>query len=1252
MPSKTKSNTPNARSTNAPRRLGPVRRALRDARGRAKLMLLAHATGLLIGGAVAALAVAGLIDFFLRFPSAFRWLILASLLALLALWLLKELLPAIKFRPRLSVLALRLEKLDKHAEQAAARGEKADRAGGLDGLLTSALELERDRHDPGPMTADLRAETTERALAAFKKSHAIRRLVRPAAGWRGAGMAVGGFAVALTLLIAFPTASSTGLARTLTPWRDVRWPSRTDVEPVALAEVHPSDRALPIRAVLLKPTANPERTEVVARYRIIENGRRSEERRVVLAAQSADAAALDGRRGRLFERLIEPGAFESDAGAERVVEIALETEDDQTRTRRVRVVDPPALASASASVTPPQYAQGLLAGTSFVGGEIDLGDGQDERGVIGPILEGSMISLDLAFTKPLAASDGNPAWLDPLLASGQFTVEHSEAAIAVRGIVARSARLAVSVEGIDGLTSREEAVFAFDVAADQVATAAVTEPARDERVLATAVVDLLGEGRDDLALERVWLLQQIARPPAGSVGAAPELASEDDEGVVIAERTFDVMSGEPERAATLTTALDLSTLDVDPGDEVWITALAADVYDPRETSRDPGRSAIRVLRIIGEAELIEQIRNQLQSVRRAAIRLDEQQADVEQAARRVASDSEEDLSEQEQTEQRDAAREAQAGLGERLGVQLEALQQLQERRERNGLEDEALEGLLDDAERMLAEAGEQSNRAAEQLGEAQQNAEQGRDEEQRSAEQQASEAQSEVRDQLGSLVRLLDRGEDGWLVRRSVERLLEDQRELAEDTERLGAETLGQSTDDLTERQLSDLEKIAQRQRELAERAEQALDELSERAQQMQQADPAQASAMQQAASAGREAQVPQKLEEASEQIQNNQTTSARQQQDEAIDALEQALEELDNAARNRDRELQRQAADLAESLEQLVKAQRDELTRLDLAKGGANINLAAGMIELNGNTLGVAAEAAEMQFEELDRIAGLLDEALKAQTTAITFLRQGPPDLVGAEEDERTSLAKLQEALEIAKQAQEDAQQREQDRAKRELQQAYRDALEQQLALRGETETFVGRDLARRERGEVRGIGTRQQTLQEQLQEALGATEGLEDAIVFELAHEQLDGLMGAAGAALRRGRATDTVVQTQSRAIEVLISLIESLRDDQQQPEDEFSEGGGGGGGGGGSGQPDALIENIQQLKLLRSLQKQVADLTRLVDESGESRVGSIDPESLGNMQQRIADTARDLIEQIREQQQEQQGGNAPPAPPGGQP
>ena len=92
----------------------------------------------------------------------------------------------------------------------------------------------------------------------------------------------------------------------------------------------------------------------------------------------------------------------------------------------------------------------------------------------------------------------------------------------------------------------------------------------------------------------------------------------------------------------------------------------------------------------------------------------------------------------------------------------------------------------------------------------------------------------------------------------------------------------------------------------------------------------------------------------------------------------------------------------------------------------------------------------------------------------------------------------------------------------------------------------------------------------------------------------------------------------------------------DPQQDPfDDQQSAGGGGGGGSGGQDQP--AIGQLEELRLLRSLQGLLLDETRVADAAGRT-----ESPGLASMQTRIAEQARRIIESM-------QGGgpNTPPTP-----
>ena len=418
----------------------------------------------------------------------------------------------------------------------------------------------------------------------------------------------------------------------------------------------------------------------------------------------------------------------------------------------------------------------------------------------------------------------------------------------------------------------------------------------------------------------------------------------------------------------------------------------------------------------------------------------------------------------------------------------------------------------------------------------------------------------------------------------------------------------------------------------MADQAADALQDLEDRSEQMAEVDPAQAQAMAQAAQLGQRSRVEETLDQAAQNIAQNRTQQAQQQQQAAAQALQEMLEELDNAGRNRDQALRRVLASAIESIQSLIKQQEGELALLAKAMQTDEFDLLdTGMIRLHQNTLGVAGELAT-SFQELAQVADIIREAADEQSTAIVELRDA--NTQGAEESELESLDALNRALAEAERLDEEAAQRDQDRKLQELRKAYRDMLEQQVAIRAETKPFVGIDLARRQRAQVRGLGGRQEALRELIAQLPEQYEELSQAPVFEFAHERIDEALATASETLSGAVVNAAVIRRQDSAVRLLRSLVRAL-EDLEQDEEAFREGEQEGGEGGGSGQQgeQPMIPPIKELLLLRALQQEAADLTKAVNDDASAEQEEIT--DVAAMQRGLAEQAKSLIDRLQQQQ-----------------
>jgi hypothetical protein len=188
-------------------------------------------------------------------------------------------------------------------------------------------------------------------------------------------------------------------------------------------------------------------------------------------------------------------------------------------------------------------------------------------------------------------------------------------------------------------------------------------------------------------------------------------------------------------------------------------------------------------------------------------------------------------------------------------------------------------------------------------------------------------------------------------------------------------------------------------------------------------------------------------------------------------------------------------------------------------------------------------------------------------------------------------------------------------------------------VALRGDTEPYVGIELTRRQRAEVRTLGESQETLRASLDSLRQETAELTESPVFLLAHRRLDGLLARAAGPLRQGQAAAPTLISQQSAVEILQSLVQAL-DDAQQEQSPFDSGGGAGGGGGsGGGQEPPVIMPIYELRLLRGMQDQALGLTRGLDADGPA-ADPDDVQDLAELQTILAEEARALMQRMQQQ------------------
>jgi hypothetical protein len=1226
-----------------------VRASLERLRSRVRRLLVVESVGWMIAIAIGAVLVGGMLDYLLRAPAWLRGLGLFGAIGAATLGVRRWLLPALRFRPSLTEVALRLER------------SSATDARGLKDELAAALELSDDAHVSPGRVVELApvVDGAARRLGVLESS----AVLNPAAARRATAAAgVGGLVLAVMLALA-PGLTLTGLARMLWPVGSAEWPKREALADVTDVRVHPLGTALALRASVRSRSAGVGEAAVVDRraamarvsasYRLIVDGSPTRGERVVLTSQGR-AFGSGASAGMLFERLLEPQTLrpasasageQSAAGPAatalrrtvdpRVVELEyrFESADDTTSWTRVKLVEPPAVVGATLRAESPGY-MGAAASEP-----IDLGPGTDERGSPPAVLAGSRLVLDLDFNKALPvdapAGSGVPsrAWLAQSLGADAAEILSAQAAAGDARVSSSGSRWSLSwrldsplrlvVRPVDefGLSAAEDAVYRLDSQQDAPATVSITLPASDLRVLATSIVELAAEARDDVALTSLSIERQIARARAiGGTGATDTVP----EGA--AEAIGDAVTAEPAsltRILTTSATLDVGTLNVKPGDEVKIVALARDAFALEGTARAPTRSSVRTLRIISRDELVEQVWKELSGVRRSAIRIDQDQKET----RELAGERGERSSR--------VAQRAQLALTERLARQAEQLGEIRKQIEDAGLTEQTLREAAQGAGEAIDQAGRQSQAAAQSLEQAA-DAQQPRGEAAppedagKPEREQAQAEQQVVRDELARLIEQLDRGEDAFASKRGIERLLERQRGLRERTEQAGQSTAGKSPEQLSEQERRELGTIAQEQRELAEQARELVRTMQEREQKLRANDPSAAQAMAQASRRAEREQVAQRMEQAGQQAQQNQVGQAQQQQQQAMRSLEQMLQDMDQASRNRDETLRRVLASLIDSIKGLIAVQEQQLEVLETEQT-PGAKLASAMESLHQNTLGVTdqAERDSREQRELEAVVSLLEQAATAQTEAIRSLQKSPVAKTDAALHERESLKQLEAAKAAAEKVDQQAEQRQQERKRAELKKKYQELFDQQASVKDGVDGLIGIEATRRTRAAARQLAIDQSAIRAALAELHGATKDLQDAKVFDFAHTRLNGLMDESIRALEAGGADVLVQRRQVSTLRTLKNIIEAL-DDGKRPDKPFRENEQAGGGGGSGQRPQRLVPPAAELKLLRLMQIETAELTRAGSEPGPDGTSLLDDASA--LQAELAREAMGLLERVK--------------------
>ncbi|MEE2973534.1 MAG: hypothetical protein VX672_10435 [Planctomycetota bacterium] len=1104
-----------------------------------------------------------LVDFLVRLPAPLRWVALVGGLIWLSVESRRRIWPALRFRPSLVDIALRIE-----------RGTPA-----LSGRLASAIDFARtDPDDRDPMTRRS-IQDTERRIEAVR----FERIVDARSSHRRLALAVVAVAVVAGLVSIRPVEASIAARRIFAPWSAAQWPARTDIASATDSDrVHPKGEPLTLAADLRK--GDPASDRVSVRIRSVVEGAAGEWRTLVMTRQ----------KGERFERVVD-----GDADA---VEYAFVTVDAETPVFRTEIVEAPSVLRSDVVVEPPSYASRLGRRVA------ELGPGTDRRARLNrPVLEGSTATLDLRLARAVPverAGDGSPT-IDFIERTFPGTPpDRIDLAIdrdrptdwTLTVSLPEPSEIDVVLRDEHGLVNLDPIRYRMDTIPDRRPSTTIVDPSADRTVTARAVVPIQADARDDVGISTFVL--------EGSLRSGDSISQVD----VVAEwATTTGPEGDPETDASIEWTLDLATFDPGVGDDVFVVSVVGDDWIGPDGPRDPVRSEPRRFRVVSDADLLEQLQGGLGTVRRSAMRMEGEQAEMLERGRRDGANAE-------------SARN-QSRLGDRMEGVRETLASIERRRRENRIDDDLLSEVMEEASEILETAMRANDLAVASLDRAARARRRSQDEtldeairneaamEAESQEQEADEAQQDVQDELIDLAATLDRGEDAWAVSRQIERLAEELSALRERTESLSDRTMGRDRDELTEEERRELDEIVRDQADLADRSEELIEDLEDRAEAMSSASPSESEGLREAAEQARRERLEEEMREAEQEARENRLQQAGRSQAEAAEALEQMQETIEEARKARVDELKRRMDSLVESLQALLRAAEDEmilLSRTDPASDPDVANRATAMVTLQRNTMAVAGEAT-IADERIGRVVG---RASDAQASAIRSLRRRPVDAPGALESEDRAILALQEALQLAQEEAERLAEQQAEAERERLIAAYRNLLEVQIGIRVDTEQLrdeIVERLNRRQLVKTRRLSRAEAEVGDGLDTISEEFDAVSDSLVFSMTHRNLDAWIEDVVTRLRDGRVDGSLVNRQAMIVDSLAGLIDSLAQEAPPEDDPFGQEAAGGRGdqgqGGPQGGPQPLIPPIAELKMLRAIQGQILQATRRADgEPGE--------------------------------------------------
>jgi hypothetical protein len=517
----------------------------------------------------------------------------------------------------------------------------------------------------------------------------------------------------------------------------------------------------------------------------------------------------------------------------------------------------------------------------------------------------------------------------------------------------------------------------------------------------------------------------------------------------------------------------------------------------------------------------------------------------------------------------------------------------------------------------------------------------------RQAVAQAREMQQEVEKTLNDLLNRMESYSGAREVRGEAGKILQEQRKLQAQADELEKNLpLGKSPNELTPEQRAELENLRDSQNRLEERTQQLLAKMQRMAEERAAKDPDGARELKDAFDKAQQGGLDDDMKKAADELGKNQLSNAKADQKAAAAELQKMVKNFEERREDDLDQLSKKLAEKQKELEELAKDQ-DELQKK--IKQAEKDNDKDALERLGKKQKELANKAKELA-EQLSRLGA--DQAARAAAEAGQAMDQAADRLEKGQkpEDDEAGLDRLQDAQDELDQAKQDTD----DELEREKQARIAEEVERLKDRQEVLSQEVGRvrdeiakgGASRRLQQTLSGLSDAQKGLGDET-EALAKKE-LTDAPVFLRLMKRASESMAEAADRLDEGRKADPAavgddaLRAQQEASHRLTLVLNALKsDDQALPSGGGKQGGPSGGSGGAAGEQPDSVPPAAQLKVLRTMQKEINDRTAALqkDHPDPSKFGDIEKAELNEIRKEQQDVI-DLLDEYRN-----------PPPPGGE-